>query len=87
MDEGESWSEGTREDAIVFKDIPAGDYYLNIESKGATATMSGIIPLSIQLSYAQSGRLVELRAGADLVDSVSSDLTLAAQCIRVEALG
>ena len=31
VDEGESWSEGAREDAIVFKDIPAGDYYLNIE--------------------------------------------------------
>lgn len=51
VDEGESWSEGTREDAIVFKDIPAGDYYLNIEFElGATATMSGIIPLSIQWS-------------------------------------
>lgn len=31
VDEGESWSEGARDDAIVFKDIPVGIYYLNIE--------------------------------------------------------
>ena len=31
VDEGESWSEGARDDAIVFKDIPAGTYYLNVE--------------------------------------------------------
>ena len=31
VDEGERWSEGARDDAIVFKDIPAGTYYLNLE--------------------------------------------------------
>ena len=36
VDEGESWSEGAREDAIVFKDIPAGVYYLNIEFEFGT---------------------------------------------------
>ena len=31
VDDGESWSEGTRDDAIVFKSIPAGNYYLVVE--------------------------------------------------------
>ena len=31
VEDGESWSEGGRDDAIVFKDIPAGTYYLNVE--------------------------------------------------------
>lgn len=31
VDDGESWSEGSKDDAIVFKDIPAGNYYLAVE--------------------------------------------------------
>lgn len=31
VDDGESWSEGSKEDEIVFKNIPAGNYYLTIE--------------------------------------------------------
>ncbi len=31
VDDGERWSEGSRSDAIVFRDLPAGAYYLNIE--------------------------------------------------------
>jgi ribosomal protein S27E len=31
IDDGESWSEGAREDAIVFRSVPAGEYYLNVE--------------------------------------------------------
>lgn len=31
VDSGESWSEGSREEALVFKDIPPGNYYLTVE--------------------------------------------------------
>ncbi len=31
VDDGESWSEGSKDDAIVFKNIPPGNYYLAIE--------------------------------------------------------
>ena len=31
VDEGESWSEGSQSDEIVFKGIPPGSYYLSIE--------------------------------------------------------
>ncbi|MFZ4535001.1 DUF4178 domain-containing protein [Propionivibrio sp.] len=31
VDDGESWSEGNKDDAIAFKDIPPGTYYLTIE--------------------------------------------------------
>ncbi|MEI7614456.1 MAG: DUF4178 domain-containing protein [Betaproteobacteria bacterium] len=31
VDEGESWTEGARDDAILYKDIPPGSYYLTIE--------------------------------------------------------
>jgi len=31
VDDGESWSEGSKDDAIVFKDIPPGNYYLAVE--------------------------------------------------------
>lgn len=31
VDDGERWSEGSRSDAIVFRNLPAGTYYLNIE--------------------------------------------------------
>ena len=31
VDEGESWSEGSRERELVFHDLPAGDYYLAID--------------------------------------------------------
>ena len=31
VDEGESWSEGSRYDTIVFKNIPAGVYYLDVD--------------------------------------------------------
>lgn len=31
VDSGESWSEGNKDDDIVFKDIPPGTYYLTIE--------------------------------------------------------
>jgi len=31
VDDGESWTEGARDDAIVYKDIPPGNYYLTIE--------------------------------------------------------
>lgn len=31
VDDGESWSEGTKDDAIVFKNIPPGTYYLLVD--------------------------------------------------------
>jgi hypothetical protein len=31
VDDGESWAEGDRSDAIAFRDIPPGTYYLSIE--------------------------------------------------------
>jgi hypothetical protein len=31
VDDGESWSEGSKDDAMVFKNIPAGTYYLAVE--------------------------------------------------------
>jgi hypothetical protein len=33
VDDGESWSEGSKSDEIVFKDIPPGHYYLSIEAE------------------------------------------------------
>ncbi len=30
-DGGENWSEGSRDDAIAFRNVPAGTYYLNVE--------------------------------------------------------
>ena len=31
-DDGESWSEGNREDEVVFVDLPAGTYYLTVDA-------------------------------------------------------
>ena len=31
VDDGERWSEGSRSDATIFRNLPAGTYYLNIE--------------------------------------------------------
>lgn len=31
IDDGERWSEGSRSDATIFRNLPAGTYYLNIE--------------------------------------------------------
>ncbi|MEI7432201.1 MAG: DUF4178 domain-containing protein, partial [Betaproteobacteria bacterium] len=31
VEDGESWTEGARDDAIVYKDIPPGTYYLTVE--------------------------------------------------------
>jgi hypothetical protein len=31
VDDGESWSEGSKDDAIVFKGIPPGTYYLVVD--------------------------------------------------------
>jgi hypothetical protein len=36
VDGGESWSEGSNNDEIVFKDIPAGNYYLSVEADVGT---------------------------------------------------
>lgn len=36
VDGGESWSEGSNNDEIVFKDIPAGNYYLSVEAEVGT---------------------------------------------------
>ena len=33
VDDGESWSEGSTSDDIVFKGIPAGSYYLSVEAE------------------------------------------------------
>ena len=31
VDDGEKWSEGSRDESIVFKDVPAGVYYLDVD--------------------------------------------------------
>lgn len=31
VEDGESWTEGTREDSLVFRDLPPGTYYFNVE--------------------------------------------------------
>jgi hypothetical protein len=36
VDGGESWSEGSNNDEIVFKDIPAGNYYMAVEADVGT---------------------------------------------------
>ena len=42
IDDGESWSEGSRSDAIAFKNIPPGTYYLTIEYDLGTDKPSAI---------------------------------------------
>jgi len=42
VDDGESWSEGSRSDAIAFKNIPPGTYYLTIEYELGTDKNSAI---------------------------------------------
>ena len=43
VDEGENWSEGSRDDAIAFKNIPPGDYYLTIEYDLGTDRSGGVV--------------------------------------------
>lgn len=43
VDGGESWTEGSRDDAILFKDIPPGDYYLTIEYELGTDRRDAVV--------------------------------------------
>ena len=43
VDDGESWSEGTRDDAVAFKDIPPGNYYLSIEYDLGTDKATAVV--------------------------------------------
>lgn len=43
VDDGESWSEGNRSDDLVFKEIPAGRYHLEIEGETAKELRRSVI--------------------------------------------
>ncbi|WP_300455211.1 DUF4178 domain-containing protein [Accumulibacter sp.] len=43
VDEGESWSEGSRSDEMVFKDVPPGTYYLVVEYELGTDNAMAVV--------------------------------------------
>ncbi len=51
-DDGESWSEGSREDEVVFRNIPAGTYYLSVDAGLAPEKP---VPVSTSLEVMSGG--------------------------------